>query len=109
MGQKQLSPAMIASRIASHGTVNGHTDDEGIFSLGGLPFSIYLRPKTSVADIDVVMEAKLFQEDDQDRSNAPFPVYDWTPMAITELKVPASVSSAFDIYWGSGDYVEKED
>ena len=41
--QKSISPAMIASRIVSHGMVNGNVK-EGKFSLGGTPFTIYLRP-----------------------------------------------------------------
>jgi len=109
MGQKQLSPAMIAARIASHGIINGNVDEENKFSLGGLPFSIYIRPKTTTDVIDVVLSCKLFQEDDKDASPAPFPIYDWTPMAITELTLTAGVLSAYDIYWGSGYYIEEED
>ncbi len=100
---------MIATRIASHGIINGNVDGENKFSLGGLPFSIYIRPKTTTDVIDVVLSAKLLQEDDRDAAPAPFPIYDWSPMAITELTLTAGVLSAYDIYWGSGFYVEEED
>jgi hypothetical protein len=30
-------------------------------------------------------------------------------MAITELTLTAGVLSAYDIYWGSGYYIEEED
>jgi len=96
---------MIATRIVAHGIVNGHVKD-GKFSLGGLPFTIYLRPKSSTSNIDEVMTAKLFNEDEA--SAAPFSVYDWSPMYISELTVPASITSAYDVYWGSGYYVAPE-
>ncbi len=56
---------MIAARIASHGIINGNVDEENKFSLGGLPFSIYIRPKTTTDVIDVVLSCKLYQEDDK--------------------------------------------
>lgn len=62
MSQKQISPVMIASKIVAHGIVNGHVVN-GKFSLKGLPFTIYLRPKSSTSNIDEVMKAQLFNED----------------------------------------------
>ena len=106
MSQKQISPVMIASRIVAHGIVNGHVVN-GKFSLKGLPFTIYLRPKSTTSNIDEVMKAQLFNEDAA--SNAPFPIYDWSPSYISELEVPADIASAYDIYWGSGYYVSPDE
>lgn len=97
---------MIASRIVSHGMVNGNVK-EGKFSLGGTPFTIYLRPKAQVSNIDEVMDAVLLQE--EAASPAPFPVYDWSPLCITELDVPESITNTYDVFWESGNFVSEEE
>ena len=99
---------MIANRLVTHGIIS----EAGTFELGGTPFTVYLRPKASASDIDVVMACKLFQEEDRDAANAPFPIYDWTPMEIISLAVTAALLESYDIYWGCGHYVapaEEED
>lgn len=97
---------MLASRIVSHGIINGNVKEGGIFNLGGIPFTVYLRPKSATSNVDEVLDAKLLQE--ETASPAPFSVYDWTPMLITEVTVPESILNAYEVYWGSGNYVEEE-
>lgn len=104
--KKQISPVMIASRIVSHGIINGNVKN-GIFSLKGLPFTIYMRPKAATNSIDEVLTAQLFAEDVA--SPAPFPIYDWSPMYISRLQVPESITNVYDVYWGTGYNVTPED
>lgn len=97
---------MIASRIVSHGLVNGNVKD-GIFNLGGTPFTVYLRPKSATSNVDEVVSVKLYQEDAA--TPAPLSVYDWSPMYITEMEVPESLTNTYDVFWGSGFYIENEE
>lgn len=106
MVRKQVSPAVVAGRIVSHGLVT--PDANGIFSLGvDTPFTIYIRPKDAVDNCDVLLACNLLMEDGEDPSEAPFPIYDWSPMELIKLVVPAEVQQAYDIYWGSGYYIEE--
>lgn len=102
--QKQTPQAMIANRLVSHGIIT----EAGAFSLGGTPFTIYIRPKANTSDIDVILACKLFQEEEKEASNAPFPIYDWTPMEIISLIVTDEILESYDIYWGCGHYVGEE-
>lgn len=106
MQRKQISPAVVAGRIVSHGLVT--PDADGHFSLGvDTPFTIYIRPKDAVEDVDVVLSCNLLMEQGETPSPSPFPIYDWSPMELIELVVPTAVQQSYDIYWGSGYYIEE--
>lgn len=101
MAQKgYVSEFMSGGRIVSKGKI---TDLSKGFKLSdGTPFSVYLRPKTGITDIDTTLSVKLYQEEEV--SEAPVVYNDWSPLAITEIAPDNDVLKRCDIYWGSGSY-----
>lgn len=101
MGQKgYISEFMSGGRIVSHGKI---TDLANGFKLSdGTPFSVYLRPKAGITDIDTTLSVRLYQ--DEKFSEAPVVYNDWSPMAIMEIAPDNDVLRRCDIYWGSGSY-----
>lgn len=93
-----------AGRILSHGKI---TDLTGGFSLkGGLPFSLYIRPKYSVSTLDTTLSVKCVQ--DEEYSEAPIAFNDWSPLSIVAIAAgQASILETNDLYWGSGNYIEQ--
>jgi hypothetical protein len=100
-----ISEQMTAGRIVSHGKI---TSLSGGFRLpSNLPFSIYIRPKTSVSNLDIALNVKCYQ--DEAASEAPFVFNDWSPLAIVEISSGQdSILDTNDLYWGSGYYIETE-
>lgn len=85
-------------RILTHGQITSLTNG---FNLNGLPFSIYVRPKSTVTATDMVVNAKCIT--DSEASALPVPFNDWTPAAIVELAADAINLSSYDVYWGAGN------
>lgn len=98
-----ISEAVAAGRIVAHGKI---TDLSNGFKLpdGGL-FSIYVRPKTTAVDNDVIISVKCYQ--DEEFGDAPFPVGDWSPLLLREIASNSSVLSDYDIYYGAHNYIYK--
>lgn len=85
-------------RILTHGKV---TDLTSGFSLGnGRPFSVYVRPKSSTDDVDIVVNARCIG--DSAASAIPVPFNAWSEAAIVELGANAINLSNYDVYWGAG-------
>ncbi len=104
MGKKGfISEFMNGGRILSHGQImdlsNGFALQEEI------PFSIYIRPKHTTSALDAIVSVRCYQEDEF--SNAPIVLHDWTPLAITGIAPDSSILEQYDIYWGCGQYVDK--
>ena len=91
---------MYSLRILSHGQV---TDLSSGFSLGGKPFSIFVRPKLPTMEANVVVPCKCIC--DKDAGSLPVPTGDWTPAAIVSLSPSAIDLSEYDVYWGAGETV----
>ena len=68
-------------------------------------FSIYIRPKYSSSTVDAVLSVKCYQDDEF--SDAPVVLNDWSPMAIKAIAPNADFLNTHDLYWGAGTYVEK--
>ena len=97
-----ISEFMSGGRISSHGKI---TDLSQGFKLpNGLPFTIYVRPKYDTQEVDVVINVKLYQE--EDFSPAPVIFYDWSPMAVEEIAPDKDLLKNNDVYWGCGQSVE---
>lgn len=88
-------------RILSHGQV---TSLATAFSRPEY-FSIYIRPKIAVTVQDILVEVKCGQEGDF--SPAPFLFYQWSPLALKEIKAGALDLASYDIYWGAGASIEE--
>lgn len=76
--QGYISEFMNGGRILSHGKIENLADG---FSLpNDALFSIYIRPKYSSSTVDAVLSVKCYQDDEF--SDAPVVLNDWSPMAI---------------------------
>lgn len=95
-----MDDTMYCLRIQSKGKI---TDLSKGFSLGGKPFSIYVRPKTATMETDVVVECKLIC--DSGAGNFPVPLKDWTSGSIVEISPSAIDLAQYDIYWGAGETI----
>lgn len=101
--QGYISEFMNGGRILSHGKIENLADG---FSLpNDALFSIYIRPKYSSSTVDAVLSVKCYQDDEF--SDAPVVLNDWSPMAIKTIAPNADFLNTHDLYWGAGTYVEK--
>lgn len=100
-----ISEQMTAGRVVSHGKISSLT---GGFHLPDyLPFSLYIRPKTTGTALDTTLNVKCYQDDAA--ADAPFAYNDWSPLAIVEIASGQEIIlETADLYWGSGYYVEAE-
>lgn len=105
MGKKgYISEFMNGGRIVSHGKVESLSKG---FKIGdNIPFSVYIRPKLASDEIDTVISLRCYQ--DEDFSDAPIALNDWTPLAISEIAANNELLERYDIYWGSGSYVDPQ-
>jgi len=89
---------MSVGRIVSHGQITDLTDG---FSLSGnVPFSVYVRPKASISNADILLNVRCYQDDDF--SPVPIGLNDWTPLSIIEIAPNPLILDDCEIYWGSG-------
>lgn len=99
-----ISEFMNGGRIVSHGKIESLA--QGFKLPKDALFTVYARPKTQTADIDAVLSVKCYQDDSF--SDAPVPLYDWSPLAIREIAPNDEILSVCDLYWGSGEVLEEE-
>lgn len=85
-------------RILTHGQI---TDLSNGFDLDGQPFSIYVRPKSTVTNTDTTVSVQCFCDDAP--SAMPVPFNDWTPACIKKIAANAISLSSYDVYWGAGN------
>lgn len=86
-------------RVLSHGKLSNLS--EGFKLPHDVPFSVYVRPKESTIDADIVINAKCIC--DKEASALPVPLYDWTPAEIVEIAPNAISLDSYDVYWGAGN------
>ena len=80
--QGYISEFMNGGRILSHGKIESLANG---FSLpNDALFSLYIRPKYSSSSVDAVLSVKCYQDDEF--SDAPVVLNDWSPMAIKRLR-----------------------
>ena len=85
---------MYSLRILSKGKV---TDLSNGFALGGVPFTVFVRPST-------LLKCKLIC--DKEFGMFPVPIGDWTPGAITVISPNGIDLSVYDVYWGAGETIK---
>ena len=93
---------MYALRILSKGQI---TDLTKGFSLGGVPFSVFLKPKKVTMEQNTVIQARLIC--DKESGAFPVPVGDWTPAAIVAISPDAISLADYDVYWGAGESIKQ--
>ncbi len=90
---------MQSLRVLSHGKL---TDlSEGFKLDGSVSFSVYVRPKETTLNNDVVLNCKCLC--DTSVSALPVPLYNWTPAAIVEIAPNAISLDDYDVFWGAGN------
>ncbi len=97
-----ISEFVNGGRIVSHGKIESL--ENGFKICDGVPFSIYVRPKNATSSIDVLINLKCYQ--DEEASNVPVPLNDWSPLLVSEIAPDATLLNYYDIYWGSGCHIE---
>ena len=73
------------------------------FSLGGNPFSIFVRSKRASLETNTIVNCTLIC--DKEAGDFPVQIGDWTPGAIAEISPNAIDLTEFDVYWGAGESV----
>jgi len=91
---------MYSLRILAKGQITSLSSG---FSLGGKPFSIFVRSKQPTLSTNMVVNCKLIC--DKEAGDFPILLGDWTPGAISELSANAIDLTQFDVYWGAGESV----
>lgn len=106
MGQNgYISEFMNGGRIVSHGKIQSLAN--GFKLPFEVPFSVYIKPKDfAVQELDVLLNVRCYQ--DEVASPAPVVLNDWSPLAIVEIAPDMELLKNYDIYWGSGSYIEKK-
>lgn len=95
MDKPFVSESMKSGRILTHGKIV-----ELPFSLGTVPFSIFIIPKTQPeAVVPVLVNCKLILDDES--ANCPFNINQWTEPAIISLPSDSIDLTLNDVYWGS--------
>lgn len=101
--QGYISEFMNGGRILSHGKIENLADG---FSLpNDALFSIYIRPKYSSSTVDAVLSVKCYQDDEF--SDAPVVLNDWSPMAIKAHRTECGFSQHSRPLLGSWDLRRK--
>lgn len=107
MAKGYISEFINGGRIVSHGVITSEMIKNGFKINNGSLFTIYIRPKVTMEDIDIALPVKLYQDDEL--QNAPFAFNEWSPLLIEEIGVIPDTTLQLlencDIYWGSGSYV----
>lgn len=89
-------------RLIAKGTV---TDLSKGFSLGGVPFSVYVRSKENTMLSDTLLECRLIG--DKAVGALPVPIGDWTPAMIAYISPNAIDLQKYEVYWGASEQPNK--
>lgn len=89
-------------RLIAKGSI---TDLSKGFSLGGVPFSVYVRNKTNTMESDTLIECRLIG--DNEVGAFPVPIGDWTPAMIAYISPNAIDLGKYEIYWGASEQPNK--
>ena len=91
---------MYSLRILSKGQITNISEG---FSLGGVPFTVFLRPKNASMDTNTLIKCKLFC--DKEYGDFQVPIGDWTPGVISSIAPNAIPLDKYDVYWGAGEMI----
>ena len=75
------------------------------FSLGGVPFSVYVRSKENTMLSDTLLECRLIG--DKAVEALPVPIGDWTPAMIAYISPNAIDLQKYEVYWGASEQPNK--
>lgn len=95
-----METVMYSLRILSKGQI---TDLSQGFNLGGVPFSVFVRPKEVSMEANTLVKCQLIC--DKTESDFPVPIGDWTPGAIVKISPNGISLDDYDVYWGAGEKI----
>lgn len=75
------------------------------FSLGGVPFSVYVRSKENTMLSDTLLDCRLIG--DREKGAFPVPIGDWTPTMIAYISPNAIDLQKYEVYWGASEQPNK--
>ena len=75
------------------------------FSLGGVPFSVYVRSKENTMLSDTLLECRLIG--DKAVGALPVQIGDWTPAMIAYISPNAIDLQKYEVYWGASEQPNK--
>lgn len=88
------------TRILAHGRISELELTTTGFSLGGTPFSIFLRTKRAIVT-DTLVNCRCIC--DKDFADFPVVIGDWSPGLIVAI-APATIDpEQYDVYWGASE------
>lgn len=76
------------------------------FSLGGRPFSVFVRPKQNTMETNTLLKCSLIC--DTEAGNVPVPIGDWTPCAIVKISSNGISLDDYEVYWGAGETIKSK-
>ncbi len=95
---------MQSLRILSKGQI---TDLSQGFTLGGVPFSVFVRPKNATMEQNTLLNCRLIC--DTESSSFPIPIGDWTPGAIVKISPNGISLSDYEVFWGAGETTKNKE
>ena len=89
-------------RIIAKGRI---TDLSKGFSLGGVPFSVYVRSKENTMLSDTLLDCRLIG--DREGGGFPVPIGYWTHAMIAHISPNAIDLQKYEVYWGASEQPNK--
>ncbi len=106
MNKGHVSNEMFANRVSCHGKITEAQILNGFKLAEHLPFSICIVPKQATTNVILIVDLKLYHDDNS--SDFPCVLNDWTPGAIVELAPESIDLLTYDVYWAAGSYATPE-
>lgn len=111
MAKGYISEFINGGRIVSHGVLSIDMLRNGCGIPHGGLFTIYIRPKVTIEDVDIVLPVRLYQ--DEEMNDAPFAFNEWSPLLIKEIgklsDTQVELLRNCDVFFGSGSYINTLD
>lgn len=96
---------MFVSRITSKGQITNLS--KGFKLASGMPFSVYVRPKTlTTLERDMMLNCMLYN--DNECSPVPVGLFQWVELEIEEIAPSDTLLESYDIWWGCGTKAEPQ-
>lgn len=100
MEKRSVSQELYAGRLLAHGKISAAQMEAGFSLKTQEPFSICVVPKEATTSTLILVDLMLLHDDES--SDFPCPLGDWTPGAIKKIAPDAINLADYDVYWASG-------
>jgi len=100
MEKRIVSQELYAGRLLAHGKITEAQMAAGFKLATNEPFSVLIVPKEATTNTLILVNLSLLH--DNEASDFPCPLGDWTPGAIKQIAPDAIELADYDVYWASG-------